>query len=299
MADQREMDFTYSLIDRIFRQSLGETADYSGAMYDGDFSLSLEQAQRRKHEYIARHLGVGPGQRMLDMSCGWGPLLTYVKSLGVTGVGLTLSAGQAAACRKNGLDVHLRDCRTIDREAFGGFDAVASVGGCEHFCSIEEYRAGKQEAIYHDVFRRVAELLPENGRFFLQTMVFGKNMVPVDQVDVTAPRDSDGFYVGLLAKQFPGSWLPYGKEQLAAAAHPYFELVSASSGRLDYIETIKQWRQRFAKPSVRKAMLKLSLVPRYLFDRDFRLAFASGISSNTVCFERQLLDHFRLVFQKR
>lgn len=299
MASQEETDFTYSLIDRIFRLSIGESADYSCAKYDGDFSLSLEEAQRRKHEYVAQNLGVGPGARMLDLSCGWGPLLTHVRSVGAQGVGLTLSTAQAAACRSRGLDVHLRDCRTIDREAFGGFDAVASVGGFEHFCSIEEYRAGKQEEIYRDLFRRVATLLPAKGRFYLQTMVFGDNMLPVDRLDVNAPRDSDEFMLGLMAKQFPGSWLPYGKEQVVALAEPSFRLMSAISGRLDYIETIRQWRKRFAAPSLKKTLLKLSLLPRYLLSRDFRLAFASGVSSNTVCFERKLMDHYRLVFEKR
>jgi cyclopropane-fatty-acyl-phospholipid synthase len=42
MADRADLDFTYSLIDRIFRLSLGELADFSGAKYDGDFSMSLE-----------------------------------------------------------------------------------------------------------------------------------------------------------------------------------------------------------------------------------------------------------------
>ena len=46
MADRADLEFTYSLIDRIFRLSLGELADFSGAKYDGDFSLTLEQAQR-------------------------------------------------------------------------------------------------------------------------------------------------------------------------------------------------------------------------------------------------------------
>ena len=53
MAGREDLEFTYSLIDRIFRLSLGESADFSGAKYDGDFSLSLEEAQRRKHVYVA------------------------------------------------------------------------------------------------------------------------------------------------------------------------------------------------------------------------------------------------------
>jgi cyclopropane-fatty-acyl-phospholipid synthase len=82
------------------------------------------------------------------------------------------------------------------------------------------------------------------------------------------------------------------------AAQPCFNLVENSSGRLDYIETIKQWRARFAERSLRKTALKARLVPRYLTSREFRLAFTSGVSANSVCFERELLDHFRLVFEK-
>ena len=75
MANQTDIDFTYSLTDRIFRLSLGELADFSGAKYDGDFSLTLEQAQRRKHDYVAEQIGIGPGRRLLDLGCGWGALL--------------------------------------------------------------------------------------------------------------------------------------------------------------------------------------------------------------------------------
>ena len=75
MADRAQLDFTYSLTDRVFRLSLGELADFSGAKYDGDFSLSLEEAQRRKHDYVAEQIGIGPGRRLLDLGCGWGPLL--------------------------------------------------------------------------------------------------------------------------------------------------------------------------------------------------------------------------------
>src|SRR5881392_3751066 len=137
MASRTDLEFTYSLIDRIFRLSLGELADFSGAKYDGDFSLTLEQAQRRKHEYVAEQIGIGPGRRLLDLGCGWGPLLHFAGERHADGVGVTLSSAQAAACRRHGLDVHLRDALSIDRDAFGPFDAVASLGAFEHFCSPE------------------------------------------------------------------------------------------------------------------------------------------------------------------
>ncbi|MHB8659072.1 MAG: SAM-dependent methyltransferase [Solirubrobacteraceae bacterium] len=303
MANRGDIDFTYSLTDRIIRLSLGELADFSGAMYDGDFSLSLEQAQRRKHEYVAEQIGIGPGRRMLDLGCGWGALLDYVRTRGGAGVGVTLSSAQLEACRGHGLEVYLHDAREVSRERFGAFDAVASLGAFEHFCSPEAYQAGRQEEIYRDLFARVASMLPAGGRFYLQTMVFGRNMIAQEKIDIEAlrgvpPRDSDEWYIALLGRQFPGSWLPFGAEQVIGCAEPRFRLVSSVSGRLDYIETINQWNARIGARSFAKALLKLQLLPRWLTSEDFRLAFTSGVSANQVCFERELLDHYRLVFEK-
>ena len=148
MADRRDVDFTYSLTDRIIRLSLGELPDFSGAKFDGDFSLGLEHAQRRKHEYVAEQVGIGPGRRLLDLGCGWGPLLAYARARGGVGVGVTLSSAQLAACRRHGLEVYLEDAREIDRERFGTFDAVASLGAFEHFCSPDDYQMGRQEEVY-------------------------------------------------------------------------------------------------------------------------------------------------------
>src|SRR5204862_3174758 len=123
MAERADLEFTYSLIDRIFRLSLGELADFSGAKYDGDFSLSLEEAQRRKHEYVAAQIGIEPGRRVLDLGCGWGGLLAFIRERGATGLGVSLSSAQVESCRRHGLDVHLFDAHELTRESFGPFDA--------------------------------------------------------------------------------------------------------------------------------------------------------------------------------
>jgi cyclopropane-fatty-acyl-phospholipid synthase len=298
MAERKDIDFSYSLTDRVVRLSLGELADFSAAKYDGDFTLTLEEAQRRKHDYVAEQIGIGPGRRILDLGCGWGGLLNYIRGAGATGVGVTLSSAQVAACRRHGLDVHLHDARQVARETFGTFDAVASLGAFEHFCSPEDYRAGRQENVYRALFERIAGLLPANGRFYLQTMVFGKNMIPVEQIDRHAPRDSDAWYLAMMAAAFPGSFLPFGEEQIIRCAAPHFRLVSSLSGRLDYIETIRQWDMRTESWSPRMALLKLRLLPRWLTSPDFRFAYTSGVSSNSVCFERELMDHYRLVLEK-
>jgi cyclopropane-fatty-acyl-phospholipid synthase len=303
LADRRDIDFTYSLTDRVFRLSMGELADFSGAKYDGDFSLTLEQAQQRKHEYVAEQIGLAPGRRVLDIGCGWGALLDFIRHRGGVGVGVTLSSAQLAACRRHGLDVHLFDGREVTRERFGGFDAVVSLGAFEHFCSPDDYRAGRQEDLYRAIFERIASVLPEGGRLYLQTMVYGRNMISPEEavaaLEQLPPKDTDAWYLALLSRQFPGSWLPWGQEQVVHCAKPAFRLLSSVSGRLDYIETITQWNARIGRRSLRKSLLKLRLVPRYLMSADFRLAFASGASANKVCFERELLDHYRMVFEKR
>jgi cyclopropane-fatty-acyl-phospholipid synthase len=306
VADSRDLDFTYSLTDRVFRLSMGELADFSGAKYDGDFELSLAEAQRRKHDYVAEQIGIGPGRRTLDLGCGWGPLLDFVRRRGGAGVGVTLSSAQLRACRRHGLDVHLCDARKLASDCFGSFDSVASLGAFEHFCSPSEFRDGLQEEIYRDLFARVATVLPAGGRFYLQTMVFGSKMHAPERIDLDAltgrrmpARDSDEWYLALMGRQFPGSWLPFGEQQVVGCAAEHFDLVSSVSGRLDYIETIEQWNARIGARGARKTLLKLMLVPRWLRSADFRLAFTSGVSANKVCFERELLDHYRLVFEKR
>ena len=246
--------------------------------------------------------------RVLDLACGCGAvtdrILDAVPSARIIGIDRDPVLLRIAReiwtgdPRVTFEQADLRDGAWRDRHGNGRFDAVVSLGAWEHFCSLEEYQAGRQEEIYREIFRRVAGLLPPGGRFYLQTMVFGRNMIRPEQIDLNAPRDSDAYYVALMMKRFPGSWLPFGQEQLARTAAPVFRLVTRSSGRLDYIETIRQWRLRFAAPSARKTLLKLSLLPRYLFSADFRLAFTSGVSANTVCFQRELLDHFRMVFEK-
>ena len=300
MAEKKDLDFTYTTIDKIFRLSMGETGDYSGAKYDGDFSMSLEEAQRAKHKFIADSLNIKKGSKVLDMACGWGPFSKYItKEREATSIGLTLSQGQAEACQKNGLNVFVKDCRYVKPEDFGMFDAITCIGGLEHFCSVEEWKEGKQEKIYNDFFQTLYNLLPRGGGFYMQTMTFSKNMIDYEEFDIDAKRGSAPHVCALMAKEFPGSWLPYGPEMVIRNAEPHFKLISQSSGRVDYIETIGQWRKKFRKFNLKKYGLYLSLVPKYITDKEFRHQVAIfRISPNKICFEKEIMDHYRLVFEK-
>lgn len=300
MANKKDLDFTYTTIDKIFRLSIGETGDFSGAKYDGNFSLTLEEAQKEKHRFIADGLGIEKGSKVLDMACGWGPFLTYItKERGADAIGLTLSEGQANACRKNGLNVLVKDCRYVKSSDFGQFDAISCIGGMEHFCSIEEWKEGKQEKIYNDFFKTIYELLPVGGRFYMQTMVFSKNMIPYEEININAKRGSTAHVLALMIEEFPGSWLPDSPEMVIRNAAPGFKLISMSSGRLDYIETIAQWRKRFRKFNLKKYWLYASLLPKVITSKAFRKQVdIFTISPNRVCFQEESMDHYRLLFEK-
>ena len=300
MAGKSDLDFTYSTIDKIFRLSMGDTGDYSGAKYDGDFSMSLQMAQKAKHIFIADSLNITKGSKVLDMACGWGPFSRYItEERQAESIGLTLSEGQAEACQRNNLNVIVKDCRYITPADFGMFDAITCIGGLEHFCSVEEWQAGKQETIYQDFFKTLYDLLPVGGRFYMQTMVFSKNMIDFDDFDINAEKETAAHVLALMVKEFPGSWLPYGPEMVVKSAEPLFKKISQSSGRLDYIETIGEWRKGFRRFNLKKYLLYLSLIPQYLTNKEFRHQIAIFKESpNRVCFEQEIMDHYRLVFEK-
>lgn len=300
MAGKQDIDFTYTTLDRIFRMSIGETADFSAAMYNGNFRMTLEEAQKAKHEFIERELNIKKGDKVLDMGSGWGPFLQHISRKGVNVIGLTLSDGQYNACRKNGFEVYIKDVRTVVPEDYGIFNAVLSVGAFEHFCSIEEYKAGKQEQVYMDFFKTVFDILSPGGRFYLQTMTFEKNMIPLEEIDINADKNSDPYTLALCREHLPGSWLPYGSEMILKCAAPFFNLINISSGRLDYIETIRIWRKMLRKFSFEKYALYLNIFLDSLKSNRLKhLVEVFKVSPLMVCLEREIMGHYRIVFEKK
>src|SRR4051794_7451974 len=127
----------YDVSNAFYELILGPSMVYSCA-YFAEPGESLEAAQARKLDLICRKLRLAPGERLLDIGCGWGSLLIHaVQRYGVTGVGVTLSAEQAAYARERiarlGLDdrieIRVQDYREL---ADGPFDKIASVGMYEH-----------------------------------------------------------------------------------------------------------------------------------------------------------------------
>jgi cyclopropane-fatty-acyl-phospholipid synthase len=298
LAEAYEIAATYDYMDSVFRATFGEHADITCALYNGE-AKTLEQAQRDKHAYIFEALRFKRGQRILDIGCGWGPLLDAARRLGCQATGLTLSPRQAEACRRAGLDVRVLDWRDADSRTLGTFDAVASVGAFEHFCSPEEHEAGEQEGVYARFFELCANLLGDSGRLYLQTMTLGERAPALREVSLSAPRGSDAYVLAVLMRFYPGSFPPVGLAQIERCASPWFSVRSVLNGRADYLRTMQAWN-RIWVPTPRKLLALMRTLRPLLRDPDWKHRCASlWHGYNQESFRRLLLDHFRIVLERR
>ncbi len=135
--DAEAIQHHYDVSNRFYELVLGESMTYTCAVYP-TLESSLEEAQFEKYDLICRKLDLKPGQRLLDIGCGWGGMVRHAaKHYGVKVIGVTLSREQAAwaaeEITRQGLD-HLAEARYGDyRDVLEtGFDAVSSIGLTEH-----------------------------------------------------------------------------------------------------------------------------------------------------------------------
>jgi cyclopropane-fatty-acyl-phospholipid synthase len=135
--DRTVVQHHYDVSNAFYRRLLGPSLVYSCA-YFASPDESLEAAQERKLELICRKLRLAPGERLLDVGCGWGSLLMHAaEHHGVRGVGITLSEQQAALARErvrdaglsDRIEIRVADYREVDD---GPYDKIASVGMVEH-----------------------------------------------------------------------------------------------------------------------------------------------------------------------
>jgi cyclopropane-fatty-acyl-phospholipid synthase len=131
----------YDLSNDYFALFLDESMTYSCAIWSRG-ATTLEEAQRAKLELVCTKLALQPGQRVLDVGCGWGSFPIHAaREHGVHVTGITLSEPQAALARERaaaaGVADHV-DIRVMDYREIAGetFDAIASIGMVEHVGSV-------------------------------------------------------------------------------------------------------------------------------------------------------------------
>ena len=143
--DGKAISHHYDVSNRFYEMVLGPSMTYTCALFPTE-DATLEEAQHAKYDLVARKLDLQPGQRLLDVGCGWGGMVRHAaREYGVRALGVTLSREQAEwaqeAIKREGLD-HLAEVRHLDyrdvRET--DFDAVSSIGLTEHI-GIDQYAA--------------------------------------------------------------------------------------------------------------------------------------------------------------
>lgn len=162
--DSHTLPEAYNKGDDWFEATLSEPMVYTGAIHSHP-SESMWQSQLNKLEFIAHSLGVKPGDKAMDIGCGWGRLSNHMASKGAKVTGVTMSADQAAYARrmseklgnKDNVDIVLKNFFDIDLPA-KNFNVISSVEMAEHV-GIKNY--GK-------FLRKVHDLLADDGVFYLQ-----------------------------------------------------------------------------------------------------------------------------------
>src|ERR671911_689488 len=157
--DARSVRHHYDVSNDFFRLMLGESMTYSCALFSQG-ATTLAEAQEAKLELVCKKLALEPGQRVLDVGCGWGSFAMHAAANhDVQVVGITLSEPQAVLARRRAEERGLGervDIRVMDYRELAGepFDAVASIGMVEHVGSAQI-----------DVYaRQVARLVKPGGR---------------------------------------------------------------------------------------------------------------------------------------
>ncbi len=209
----------YDIGNDVFETMLDPYMIYSCGYWQ--HARTLDEAQEHKLDMICRKLELAPGERLLDIGCGWGGLAEYAaRHYDVEVVGITVSKEQKKLAdeRCRGLPVEIR---LVDyRELEGSFDKIVSVGMFEHV-------GPKNHRTY---FRAAQRLLADQGLFLLHTI--GIN-VSTRQADPWIHR-----YI------FPNGKIPSARE-VTAGMEQLFVLEDWHNFGLDYDRTLMAWHDNF------------------------------------------------------
>lgn len=228
--DKAAVAYHYNVATEFYEAFLDKNMVYSSAIFES-MDESLDDAQVRKLDNICQQLELKPGQRLLDVGCGWGALMRHAaENYGVEVVGITLSPPQAEVANRRAAEAGLSDrCKAIvcdyrEMEEWASFDAIASVEMFEH--------VGREMLTTY--FTQAYKLLKPGGLFMNQGTT-----VETDD----ARRRYPAFIKSYI---FPdGEVLPV-HVAIQASEESGLEVLKVNSLRLHYVETCKRWAENLA-----------------------------------------------------
>jgi len=263
----RNIRFHYDRSNEFYRLFLDPRLVYSCAYFHSP-DKTLEDAQIAKLDHTCRKLDLQPGERFVDIGCGWGALIRYAAAqYGVAATGCTLSHAQYAYAVAR-LDGNARVLECDYRDLGGRYDKIASVGMFEH--------VGRRRA--HEYFRKMADLLAPSGLFLNHAIARAEGV-----------RD-DGASLFVRRHIFPGGQLIRLWEMIRAAEDSGFEVLDVENLRPHYALTCRLWEQRLA--TNRDAALLLVDEPTF---RTWRIWLAASALS----FEEGFSSIYQVLMNKR
>ncbi|GAA4033060.1 cyclopropane-fatty-acyl-phospholipid synthase [Sphingomonas rosea] len=266
-ASRRNVAHHYDLDERLYRLFLDEDMQYSCA-YFHDPANSLAQAQIDKKAHIAAKLYLKPGQRVLDIGCGWGGMaLTIHRLSGADVLGVTLSEEQLRVARQRAQEAGVADkvkFELIDyRAVTGRFDRIVSVGMFEHVGA----------AHYGEFFAKCRELLADDGVMLLHTIgKYGKAGKPDPFTDKWI---------------FPGYHLPSLSQMMEASEAVRLIATDVETLRIHYAYTLRAWLQNCHAH-------RAEIVA--LYDERFFRMWEFYLAAGVVAFEQGAMNNFQVQY---
>lgn len=212
----------YDLGNAFYAQWLDETMSYSAALYSPD-ATNLKSAQLNKYRRILDKLQASPGDRVLEIGCGWGGFAEMAAERQLKVFGVTLSPAQLAWARKRvpGAELLLRDYREIGEQY-------------DHIVSIEMFEA-VGEHWWPTYFDTVKNALRPGGKAIVQSITIR------DDLFASYRRGTDFIQQYI----FPGGMLPSRKAFRHAAARHGLQVREEFAFGQDYARTLAEWHRRF------------------------------------------------------
>jgi cyclopropane-fatty-acyl-phospholipid synthase len=264
---QKNIHAHYDLGNAFYELWLDGTMNYSSAIFETP-ETSMKDAQHAKVRRALRMAQVKPGDRVLEIGCGWGALAEKATSeFGASVVGVTLSTEQLEWANKRmqregvaeQADLRLQDYRDIGKAGHlskqdAPFDAI---------CSIEMIEAVGRE-YWPEYFQTVARLLKPGGHACIQSIVIADELFE----RYISSTDFIQQYV------FPGGCLPCPKEFRAQAAKAGLQVVDEFSFGQDYARTLQLWHEQFAAQKAH--VLQLGFDERFIRIWEFYLSYCEA-----------------------
>ena len=260
----------YDLSNELYKLFLDKDLNYSCAYFVKPDD-TIETAQQNKLRHIAAKLDLKPGQRVLDIGCGWGGMALYLAAVAdVEVLGVTLSTEQHALAtqraKERGLEKRVRFELMDYRDVKGPFDRIVSVGMFEHVGITH----------YEEFFNHVRDLLKPDGVALLHSI--GRKGGP----------GTTGAWIRKYI--FPGGYSPALSEALASVERSKLWVTDIEILRLHYAKTLRAWEERF---QTNRAQITALMDERFCRMWEFylivsELSFSHG---SHMVFQMQLTKH--------